>query len=55
MTLDTLISGLFEAGIDAATIQKLAWHADRTMTAAYTRQPPDSERLAIGKLAIPAL
>jgi integrase len=50
---NTFISGLFDAGVDVATVRTLARHADPTMTLSYARGRPDGERQAIAKL--PAL
>ena len=52
---NSFISGLFDAGVDVACVQKLARHADPTMTLSYARLRPDGERLAIAKLTIPGL
>jgi integrase len=50
---NTFITGLFDAGVDAATAQKLARHATAPLTLSYARLRPDSERLAVAKLALP--
>ncbi len=50
---NTFISALFDQGVDIGTVQRLARHADPTMTLSYARTRPDGERLAIAKL--PAL
>jgi integrase len=47
---NSYISGLLDAGVDVATVQQLARHADVTMTISYARLRPDSERQAVTTL-----
>ena len=50
---NTFIASLLDQCVDVATVQRLARHADPTMTPSYARLRPDSERLAIVKLELP--
>jgi integrase len=52
---NSFISALFDAGVNIATVQKLARHATASMTLSYARQRPDSERQAIVGLSIPGV
>jgi integrase len=49
------ISQLLESGVDVATAQRLARHADQTMTLSYARLRPESERSAIARIDLPGL
>jgi integrase len=46
----TYISSLFDAGVDIATIQKLAGHNDPATTSAYDRRGDDTKRRAVDLL-----
>ncbi len=48
-------SSLLDQGVDAAAVERLARHADPTMTLSYARLRLDSERLAIERLDLPGL
>lgn len=49
----SFISALLEAGVDLATVQKLAGHADPETTSAYDRRPFGARRAAVARLDVP--
>lgn len=49
----SFISRLLDAGVDLASVQKIAGHSDPATTAGYDRRPFDVQRAAVEKLPVP--
>lgn len=49
----TAVTHLLDAGVDVFTVQKLAGHADASMTSRYDRRDESAKRRAVKVLAIP--